>query len=579
MDEAESGRKRAVVEKQLRLLALEETAEKEEQATFLQKLSRQQLQQRGVALYGLRVVERRTGLAGKTIVELANPLRPVLPAHRIKVGEPVQIDSPRSEQAVVGVMCKVGGGSVSVAIKDALPNELGDGLRIVKLANDVSLRRMRSALQQLDAGNIRCPGILNVVFGSGTLQTRIHGDVQSVPSVGWYNSGLNAPQKEAVVRALEEPWLALIHGPPGTGKTETLVEIIRQLVQPRLIGDAGRQRVLVCGPSNLSVDNVIERVAKGGVDLLRVGHPAKVLEAVLAHTLDAKLAAGDAAALVRDIRDEIDAALARLPKSRDKREIYAELRELRKELRTREKGAMETLLKGTAAVFSTLNMAGCSLLRELTFNVVVIDEAGQALEAECWIAILLAEKVILAGDHCQLPPTVTSPEAESGGLGITLFERLVRKRPDLVSMLTIQYRMNRTIMDWSSGEFYGGRLAADARVSEHRLADLPNVQSNELTEPVMLLIDTAGFDYWEAQVAEDQSKYNEEEAELVVRHLKGLVDSGVSAKDVAIVTPYNAQVELIESLLEKREDPLLAGVEVGSGTPDRFRPLPTHATS
>jgi superfamily I DNA and/or RNA helicase len=563
----DAGLVQKVIEKQLRLLALEESAEAEEQQVIIGKLSKQQLQQRGIALYSLRVVERKSGLGGKTIVEFANPVRPILPAHVLKVGEPVQVDKSSKEgecATVTGVVCKLSEGSISAAFKDTFPAELEDGLRILKLANDVSFKRMRYALNEL--GTVKTPKpVMDVIFGRPNGQSKLYAEPKLREDI-WYNVKLNEPQRSAVVDALNARELAVIHGPPGTGKTETLVEVIRQLVMPMIFPDAIRKRVLVCGPSNLSVDNVIERVAKGNkVDLLRVGHPAKVLEAVLTHTLDAKLANGDAAALIKDIRHEIDALLSKLSKSKDRRGIYSELRELRKELRTRERGAVDGLLNGTPIVFSTLNMTGSSILKGLKFDVVVIDEAGQALEAECWLAMLLADKVILAGDHCQLPPTVTSTKAEEAGLGITLFERLVRRRPDIVSMLTIQYRMNETIMDWSSREFYDGKLTADKSVSCHLLSDIAKVgEGFETISTPMMFIDTAGFDYWEAQGDEDQSKYNEDEAKLVVNHMEGLVEAGISPRDIAIITPYNAQVDLIKSLLANHQQ-LSKDVEIGSG--------------
>jgi superfamily I DNA and/or RNA helicase len=541
-----------VVEKHLKLIGLEEDAERAEQQEFLGSLSKQQLQQRGVAIYGLRIIEQRTGLVGKTVVEFGTGSN--FSAHVIKTGDVVQIDRPSKAEveAVSGIVSKLVENSISVAFKEP-PNIPEDGLRIVKLPNDVAFQRMRYAMNSL--GTAKQSRLLDVLFGS------VKGDGKQFPVpdpivAQWFNPNLNESQKEAVITALNASELKLIHGPPGTGKTETLIEIIKQLVTPRIFKTSNRKRVLVCGPSNLSVDNIVERLGK--IDMVRVGHPARVLESVISHTLDSQLAMGDAAALVKDIRLEINAALKQLSKPGAKRrEIYAELKELRKELYSREKGAIDNLISGSSVVLSTLNMAGSKLLKHRRFDVVIIDEAGQALEAECWLAMLLADKVILAGDHCQLPPTVSSPNAERGGLAITLFERLVSRNPETVSLLNIQYRMNHLIMDWSSAEFYHGKLVADSSVANHSL-------STEHEQSVLRLIDTVGFDCLEAQVDEDQSKYNEGEAKLVVNYLLKLVTGGISPKNIAVITPYNAQVGLIETLV--RDCNQVQGVEIGSGT-------------
>lgn len=559
-----------VVAKHLKLLALEENAEREEQQTYLSSLSRQQLQQRGVALYNLRATEQRTGLAGKLIVEFSNPNTKSLPAHVMRVGDVVELERPgktRPEDKVGGIVCRVREESISVALKEGgLPAGVEDGMRLIKLANDAAFRRLRYALEKLAklTTDDRCFNVASVIFGDRKEAINTLGlDLSSKD--GWYNPGLNELQKMAVRKALNAAEIALIHGPPGTGKTETLIEVIRQLVKPKLGTSMRSNRVLVCGPSNLSVDNIVERLGvDGSVGMVRVGHPARVLDAVLHHTMDFKLAAGDAAALVKDIRGEIDVQMKQLSKvGVMKRQIYAELKDLRRELVRRERTAMDCLIDKTSVVLSTLNMTGSELLKRRSFDVVVIDEAGQALEAECWLAILLGAKVILAGDHCQLPPTVSCAEAAEGGLDVTLFERLAKRNPELVSLLPIQYRMNEIIMKWASDEMYGGRLIADKSVCHHRLCEDPLVENNDATAVVMKFIDTAGFDMDESATNDDGSKCNEGEAKLVKQHLDALLASRVAPKSIAVITPYNAQVALIESLLA--EDAKYRGLEIGSG--------------
>lgn len=623
-----------VVEKHRRLLALEEAEEREEQQAALSTLSKARLQERGVALYGLRILERQSALSGKLTLHLGRLFNEdkSLPAHIMRVGDVVQLDSGGNNSGgpvavqVRGTVCRLTETRISVmTLAEAGDDELSQGAgdfdndqrtwRVVRLANEVAFQRMRMALEELTKVGPDHPIVRAIMeVGESAEETSLGGGGDAL----FYNQQLNESQRRAVISALNHAVhpVSLIHGPPGTGKTETLVEIIRQLVRPLATrindGDglgniralAVRRRLLVCGPSNLSVDNLVLRLSKclPSDEFIRVGHPARVLEQLQTHTLDARLANSDAAGLVRDVRGEIDGILRALPKSRglDRRKQYQELRELRKELRERERMALSALLDGIPVVLTTLSSAGGRLVRATAirrpFDLVIIDEAGQALEAESWLALLLGTKgVILAGDHCQLPPTISSAAAEAGGLGVTLFERLVRDPKRHVSLLDTQYRMHRTIMEWTSAEFYGGRLRAHPSVADHRLDSRGPVETTD----VMIFVDTAGFDGYEECTGSpteeapergregrgqergraqgmrfcNESKWNEGEARLAVAHARLLIqEGGIRQEDIAIITPYNAQVALIGGLLGEAlgED---YQVEIGSG---KEGPRSTH---
>lgn len=211
----------------------------------------------------------------------------------------------------------------------------------------------------------------------------------------WHHSTLNASQQDAVRYALASSEIALIHGPPGTGKTLTVIELILQLLDQK-------QRVLVCGPSNISVDNIVERLASRKVSMVRLGHPARLLPAVLAHSMEVISRTSDAAAIVADIRSEMDTKQASIRKTKSGRErklIYGEMKELRKEYRDREGRVVSEILRGCDVVLSTLHGAGSHQLKNEKFDVVIVDEASQALEAQCWIPILgvRPSKLVLAG--------------------------------------------------------------------------------------------------------------------------------------------------------------------------------------
>lgn len=367
-----------------------------------------------------------------------------------------------------------------------------------------------------------------------------------------------------------------------TGKTHTLIELILQLLKRNL-------RILVCGPSNISVDNIVERLAPHKVPLVRLGHPARLLPSVLSHSLDVLTRTSEAGAIVRDVRAEMDAKQASIRKTRSGRErraVYADLKELRREYRERERRCVGDLVAGSRVVLATLHGAGGFQLREEQFDVVIIDEASQALEAQCWVPLLSAKKAVCAGDHLQLPPTVKSLSSKSQGksqgkskgkeaaaataegpttLETTLFDRLLALHgPSIKRMLTTQYRMHEKIMRFPSDELYEGKLVAAGAVRDRLLADLPyGVEATDDTTEPLVFIDTQGGDFPERSEEEQEqdaggrkptarrsalfgdSKSNEMEAALVRQHVRSLVDAGVKPDDIAVVTPYNAQVGYI----------------------------------
>lgn len=339
---------------------------------------------------------------------------------------------------------------------------------------------------------------------------------------------------------------------------------------------------MVCGPSNISVDNIVERLASYKVPVIRLGHPARLLPSVLSHSLDVLTQTSEAASIVKDVRKEMDDKQASIKKSRNGRErraIYGEMKELRKEYRERERKCVSNLVGGSKVVLATLHGSGGFQLRHEEFDVVIIDEASQALEAQCWVALLSAKKAILAGDHLQLPPTIkslstTSAKADGPSkidvaqkitLETTLFDRLLSLHgPSIKRMLTTQYRMHEKIMRFPSDELYDSKLIAADFVKARLLMELPyEVQQTEDTTEPLVFWDTQGGDFHE-KVENDSgkkasrgtilgdSKCNQMEAALVKHHVQGLVDAGVKPEDIAVVTPYNAQLALLSQLLKEQ---------------------------
>ncbi|XP_050229045.1 uncharacterized protein LOC126678192 isoform X1 [Mercurialis annua] len=527
------------------LLDLEKEAEISASITSGSSRNLDNAQKRGSTILNLKVSDVQTGLMGKSLVEFQSNKGDVLPAHKfgthdVVVLKPNKADlgSPALGQ---GVVYRLKDSSITVAFDDIPEEGLSSPVRLEKVANEVTYRRMKDTLIQLSKGIQRGPAsdLVPVLFGE-SLPTMSKKDVTFTP----FNSNLDHSQKDAISKALSSKNVFLLHGPPGTGKTTTVVEIILQEVKRGA-------KILACAASNIAVDNIVERIIPHRVKLVRVGHPARLLPQVLDSALDAQVLKGDNSSLANDIRKEMKALNGKLLKTKDrntKREIQKELRTLSKEERKRQQLAVTDVLKNADVVLTTLTGALSRKLDSTSFDLVIIDEAAQALEIACWIALLKGSRCILAGDHLQLPPTIQSVEAEKKGLGRTLFERLADLYGDEVtSMLTVQYRMHELIMNWSSKELYDSKIKAHPSVAAHALFDLEGVKRSSSSEPTILLIDTAGCDMEEKKDEED-STLNEGEANVAVAHAKRLVESGVQASDIGIITPYAAQVVLLKIL-------------------------------
>ncbi|KAM8816062.1 DNA-binding protein SMUBP-2 [Rhynchonycteris naso] len=543
------------VTKQLELLELERDAEVEERRSWQGNISLKELQRRGVCLLKLQASSQRTGLYGQLLVTF-EPRRcasvGVLSSNSFSSGDIVGVYD-EGGQLATGVLTRITQKSVTVAFDQSCDLQLSldreTAYRLLKLANDVTYKRLKKALIALKKYRTGpASALIDVLFGG-----RAPSPACDIEAPTFYNASLDASQREAVLFALSQRELAIIHGPPGTGKTTTVVEVILQAVRRGC-------KVLCCAPSNVAVDNLVEQLARCGRRVLRLGHPARLLESTQPHSLDAVLARSDGAGIVADIRKDIDQVLVKMKKSQDKGEksnFQNEIKLLRRELREREEAAMLGSLRAAEVVLATNTGASSDgplkLLPDGYFDMVVIDECAQAMEASCWVPLLKASKCILAGDHKQLPPTIISSKAAQAGLALSLMERLAEQcGAAAVRTLTVQYRMHRAIMQWASQALYHGQLTAHPSVAEQLLRDLPGVAATEETGLPLLLVDTAGCGLSEMEGEEDQSKGNPGEVRLVCLHIQALVDAGVLARDIAVITPYNLQVDLLRQSLAHR---------------------------
>lgn len=350
---------------------------------------------------------------------------------------------------------------------------------------------------------------------------------------------LNATQEEAVNKVLHAKDVAIVHGPPGTGKTTTLVEAVYETLHRE-------NQVLVCAQSNMAVDWISEKLVDRGVSVLRIGNPSRVNDKMLSFTYERRFESHPDYPQLWSIRKAIRELYARSRKGAEREAVRQKINSLKDRATELEIRINESLFSEARVIACTLVGSANRLLTGQKFGTLFIDEAAQALEAACWIPIRKADRVILAGDHCQLPPTVKTPEALRAGLGHTLMQTIVKNKPDTVSLLKLQYRMNDEIMRFSSEWFYGGMLQSAPEVKYRSILDF---------DTPIEWINTEGLDCNEEFIGENYGRINKSEAELSIEQLKGYITKIGRERflderiDVGMISPYKAQVQYLRRLV------------------------------
>ena len=351
---------------------------------------------------------------------------------------------------------------------------------------------------------------------------------------------LNPSQEEAVNKVLWAKDVAVVHGPPGTGKTTTLVEAIYETLHRE-------NQVLVCAQSNMAVDWISEKLVDRGIHVLRIGNPTRVNDKMLSFTYERRFEAHPDYPQLWSIRKAI-------------RELYQQRRKgrsdnLHQKINALKDRATELEIRINTTLFNEARVVACTLagsahrvMTGMKFATLFIDEAAQALEPACWIAIRRADRVILAGDHCQLPPTVKCQEAVRGGLAHTLMQTIVKRKPEAVSLLKVQYRMNEEIMRFSSDWFYGGNLQASPEVKYRGILDY---------DTPMVWVNTEGLDCNEEFVGESFGRINKAEARLTLEQLQTYITRIGKHRileeriDFGVISPYKAQVQYLRQLIRR----------------------------
>lgn len=541
-----------LLQRQRMLLEIEYNHEKEEFRKQTETMGVERKVRRGDAWFPISIGRSYYNSLNQMVVEVMRQPGSDI-EHNFEAGRPVCFFTIKNDTSTAGAKNTKGGSklqylsftaTVSYAEQDRMVVALPDSGRIVDLQrqdalgvqlffDETSYRLMFEALDRVIRARSGRLADLRDIFYTKAPASRYTFDAMRFP---W----LNASQEKAVNEVLWAKDVAVVHGPPGTGKTTTLVEAIFETLRRE-------SQVLVCAQSNMAVDWISEKLVDRGINVLRIGNPTRVNDKMLSFTYERRFEAHPDYPQLWSIRK----AIRELRQQRKHADSWHQKMDRLKSRATELELRIRSSLFGEARVIaSTLTGAANRVLEGEKYSTLFIDEAAQALEAACWIAIRKAGRVILAGDHCQLPPTVKSIMALKGGLGKTLMERIVENKPETVTLLKMQYRMNEQIMKFSSEWFYNGMVESAPTVSHRGILDY---------DTPMMWIDTAECDGKEEFVGENFGRINRAEAELTLQTLQQYLEKIGKQRileesiDVGIISPYRAQVQLLRKELRKRE--------------------------
>jgi len=552
-----------------RYVNLEREAEKQFHLSEITSLSGREREKKGRAVLGLKAVFIGT-IVGDFLVYRF--YRDDMPDHQINVGDVVLVSRKHPlRDGIEGTVFEKGKNFITVVFSQRLPQ--GKKWRIDLFVNDITFKRMLGSLEFFEKGYSLFDE--KVVLG----RKKPHFCEEEVEIE---NKKLNQFQREAVKRAVCSKELFLIHGPPGTGKTTTLIEVIIQHIKKGY-------RILATADSNTAVDNIVEGLIKRGVNVVRIGHPARLKKELLDVSIDAKAEAHPQYAKIKEIENKIRKLRSyqesyRKPTPQLRRGLsydeilkYAkagkkvrghrletlksmaewirlqkEVQKLIKQKRNIEEEILDDIIQNADVVCATNSGAGSEFLMEDIFDVIFIDEASQSTEPSCLIPLIKGKKVVLAGDHKQLPPTVLHPDAKP--LSFTMFERFIELYPENSYMLKIQYRMNDLIKQFPSEEFYNGQLISAEEVKDRKLSDITGEKGYDpITDDTpVVFIDTEGK-LLEKQKKGSRSRYNPEEAKIVEHIVEELIKIGVKKEDIGIITPYKDHEEYLKKIIPEVE--------------------------
>lgn len=540
------------LQQQRLLLQLEYQTEKEAFRQQTEQMGMQRKVKRGDAWWPVKVTKSYYNSLNQLAVEVVRAADTDI-EHNFEFGRPVVFFTVDDGSAVIKYFRHTA--TVSYVDGDRMVITVPDNTSIIDLQNaerlgvqlsfdETSYRLMMEALDRAIKGKGRLGYLRDLFYSHQKPETFVFSPL--------HFPYLNQTQEDAVNMVLRAKDVAIVHGPPGTGKTTTLVEAIRETLMRE-------SQVLVCAQSNMAVDWISEKLVDRGINVLRIGNPTRVNDKMLSFTYERRFESHPDYPHLWAIRKAIREL--RTHRKRGDEKYHQKLESLKSRATELEIRINNELFSEARVIASTLVGAANRLLDGQKFGTLFIDEAAQALEAACWIPMRRVTRVVLAGDHCQLPPTVKSIAALKAGLGKTLMERIVEMHPEAVTLLKIQYRMNEDIMRFSSDYFYHGEVESAPEVKYRSILDM---------DLPMTWIDTGAFadsvsdssavgTFKEEFVGESFGRINKAEAELTLLALQHyfnqiskqrLLDERI---DVGIISPYRAQVQYLRRLLMKRE--------------------------
>lgn len=521
------------------LLRIEQREDQQLHEEYLKKRSIQDRKEAGITWFPLKINETGFGIGAYPFVVVERPVD--RHRHAFQSGLPVSLFSAQQgneEESIQGIIGYVDETRMKITFyRDELPDWLDEGKIGVNLLFDSkSYDEMFKAMNEvINVEKGRLKELRDCILGYKKADFKNRMNVHSV--------SLNDSQNQAMRDIIAAEDIAIIHGPPGTGKTTTLVAAMLELKKEE-------KKMLVCAPSNAAVDHLARIASAKGLNVVRLGNLARVDDDNTSRTLDILLQQDRDFKQIKELKKraiELRKMGGKYKRSFGKEEaeqrklLFAEAKNLQRESRELERYIIDKIIDQADVIACTLIGSTLDAIREKRFDVLIIDEAGQALEPACWVPILKAEKVVFAGDPFQLPPTVKSNEAARKGLTKTLLEKAIERNEE-VSLLRTQYRMHSDIMAFSNLKFYDGKLEAHDSVASQLL------ESHHLA---VEFIDTAGCGYDEKQGSEGESLENTEEADLIRRYIDRELSSFTGQQAIAVISPYRAQVVALQELFQE----------------------------
>ena len=531
------------------LLQMEYAAEKDAYRKQTEEMGLQRKVKRGDAWFPLKMGKSYYNSLNQLVVEVHRQGDDDEIEHNFEFGKPVAFFRIDGNDRIkyfnfTGNVSYVDGDRMVVAVPDngqLIDVQSAEQVGIQLFFDETSYKTMFEALDRVIKAKGRL-GYLRDLFYS-------HQKAETFSFAALHFPYLNPTQEDAVNKVLRAKDVAIVHGPPGTGKTTTLVEAIYETLRRE-------NQVLVCAQSNMAVDWISEKLVDRGVNVLRIGNPTRVNDKMLSFTYERRFEAHPDYDQLWAIRKAIRELRAHRKRGN---ESYHQKMERLKERATELEIRINAELFGEARVIAcTLVGSASRLLEGQKFGTLFIDEAAQALEAACWIPLRRVSRVIFAGDHCQLPPTVKSFAALKAGLGKTLMERIVENKPEVVTLLKMQYRMNEEIMRFSSEWFYGNQVESAPEVKYRSILDL-DIPMSWIDTSEFELSEDSNLTFKEQFVGESFGRINKAEAELTLLALENYFEKIGKARilderlDVGIISPYRAQVQYLRRQLKKKE--------------------------